>query len=66
MSDCPGVRCDRCGAVAAQLGDGPFAEWSIVRQTRSKPFRDTGHLDLCPRCTEDVYAFIRARTTKEP
>jgi hypothetical protein len=65
MSECKGVRCDRCDARAlvpeqgSTLPDG----WSVVQAARAKPFHKSTH-DLCPTCTEGVLAALR-RVQKE-
>lgn len=67
MSDCPGVRCDSCGARALlELDDGTKRDrapegWGGVQIHRTRPFFNTGHLDLCPNCVVECYTIVRGK-----
>lgn len=57
MSECKGLRCDRCSArtLAPEHGSNIPDGWSVMKVMRNKPFLDS-QKDLCPMCTEQVMA----------
>lgn len=65
MSECKGIRCDRCNVRALVPAQGSTLPegWSVVQIGRAKPFLQSND-DLCPTCTEDVLAALR-RIDKE-
>lgn len=61
MSECKGLRCDRCNARALVPAQGSRLPegWSVVQIGRAKPFHQSTN-DLCPTCTEGVLAALRS------
>ncbi len=59
MSECKGLRCDRCGVrTLAPEQDHCLPEgWTVVKALRGKPYYDT-QKDLCPACTVLVLAVL--------
>ena len=60
--DCKGVRCDRCDvrALVPEEGSSMLDGWSVVQADRAKPF-SSKRKDLCPSCTDEVFAALRRK-----
>ena len=65
MSDHPGIRCDKCGALAllseVDKRHLPPERWGYVTIGRHRPFFKTQSLDLCDGCLVSVYEFVTGR-----
>lgn len=66
MSECQGIRCDRCGTRALPIeklsGTSIPDGWSVVQATRAQPFYKATH-DLCPACADGVLSALHRKPT---
>lgn len=66
MSECQGIRCDRCSARALLLEKQHVTTmpegWSVVQASRADPFYKAT-FDLCPACTGEVLSVMKRKTT---
>lgn len=65
MSECTGLRCDRCGVRTLAPEQGPSVPdgWSVIKAVRHKPFH-VALKDLCPACTETMFAALAHKETQ--